>query len=114
MTRIGLVEGLPENLIDLEDPCPIFLFTKATKILRGSTINVYKFLPGFMLHMDFVFFNVESICVFTSDFAAIRYATSYPFGFTFRRKHPPLGILIFLVVKLGNQDNKVAFIRVDE
>ena len=45
---------------------------------------------------------------------AICSATSHPFGFTSRRKRPPLDILEFLVTTLGNQDKKVSFIRVDE
>ena len=35
MARKLLMEGLPENIPDLEENCPIFLFTKATKITRG-------------------------------------------------------------------------------
>ena len=70
------MEGLPENLPDLEKPCTIFIFTKATKIPRGSTTDVYKFPPGFMLKMYFVFFNVESIRGFTSNFVTVCSATS--------------------------------------
>ena len=69
------MEGLPENLPELEDPCPICLLTKATKISSGPTTDVSKFPPGFMLQMDFAFFNVESIRGFTSTFVAICSAT---------------------------------------
>ena len=62
MAREGLMEGLPENLLELEEPRPICLLTKATKIPRSPTTDVSKFAPGFMLQMDFAFFNVESIC----------------------------------------------------
>ena len=88
--------------------------TKTTKIPRGPTTDVSKFAPGFMLQMDFAFFSVESICGFTSTFVDICSATSYPFGFPSRNKRPPLDILKFLVATLRNQDNKFAFIRVDE
>ena len=114
MARKGLMDGLPENIPELEEPCPICLLTKATKISRGPTTDVSKFAPGFMLQMDFAFFNVESIRGFTSTFVAICSATSYPFGFPSRSKRPPLDILKFLVTTLRNQDKKVAFIRVDE
>ena len=67
-----------------------------------------------MLQMDFVFFNIESNCGFTSTFVAIYSATSYPFGFTSRRKHPPLEILKYIVTTLSNQDKKDAFTQVDE
>ena len=114
MARKGLMEGLPKNLPELEEPCPICLLTKATKISRDPTTDVSKFPPGFMLQMDFAFFNVESIRGFTSTFVAICSATSYPFGFTSRSKRPPLDILKLLVVTLRNQDKKIAFIRADE
>ena len=67
-----------------------------------------------MLHMGFEFFNIESIPRFTSTFVAICSATSYPFSFPSRSKRSPPDILIFLVITLSNQDNKVAFILVDE
>ena len=65
MARKGLMDGLPENLPELEEPCTIYLLTKATKISRGPTTDVSKCFPGFMLQMNFAFFNVESIRRFT-------------------------------------------------
>ena len=114
MARKGLLEGIPEHLSELEEPFPICLLTKATKIPRGPTTDVSKFAPGFMLQMYFSFFNVESIRGFTSSFVAIFSATAYPCGFPSRIKHTPLDILKFLVTTLRNQDMTVAFIRVDE
>ena len=87
---------------------------KATKIPRITTTDVSEFARGFMLQMNFAFFNIERIRGFTSTFVAIYYSTSYPFGFPYRRKHPPLDILKFLVTTLRNQDKKFALIRVDE
>ena len=72
----GLMGGLPENIPELEDPCPACLLTKANKIPRGSTTDVSTFAPGFMIQMDFEFFNVEIIRRFTSTFVAICSATS--------------------------------------
>ena len=114
MARKGRTEGIPENLPELEEPCPICLLTKSTKTSRGPTTDVSKISTGFMLQMDFAFFNVESIRGFTSTFVAICSATSYPFGFPSRSKRPTLDVLKFLVTTLRNQDKKVAFIRVDE
>ena len=62
------MEGLPENLPELEEPCPIFLLTKATEITRGPTIDVSKFSPCFMIQMEFNFFNIEIVCGFNSTF----------------------------------------------
>ena len=67
-----------------------------------------------MLQIDFAFFNVESIHGYTSTFVAVCSDNSYPFGFSFRIKRPPLDVLIFIVTTLRNQDKKVAFILVDE
>ena len=114
MARKGLMEGLPDNLPELEEPCHICLLTKATKITRGPTTDVSKFSPGFMLQMDFAFFNVESIRGFTSTFVAICSATAHPFGFPPRSKRTPLDTLKCFVTTLINKDKKVAFIIVDE
>ena len=55
MARKGLMEGIPDNIHELEDPCPICLLTKTTKNPRGPNTDVSKFAPGFMLQMDFIF-----------------------------------------------------------
>ena len=57
MARKGLMEGLPKNLPDLEETCPIFILTKETKTSEGLTVDVSKIYPGFILHMDFVCFQ---------------------------------------------------------
>ena len=73
--RKGLMESIPTNIPDLEDSCPFCLLTKATKPPIVPTIYVFKVYPGFMLQMDFTFFNVESIREFTSTFVATCYST---------------------------------------
>ena len=109
-----IIEGIPENIPDVEETWHICLLNKATKIPRGPTTDVSKFASGFMLQMEFYFLNVERIYGFTSTFVAICFATPYPIVCTSRSKLPALEILNFLVTTLINQDNKVAFIRVDE
>ena len=49
------MEGLQENLPELEEPRPIYLWTNSTKIPRGPITDVSKFAPGFMLQMDLRF-----------------------------------------------------------
>ena len=114
MERKGLMEGLPENLPELEEPCSICLFTKENKIPRGTTTDVSNSSPGFLLQINFAFFNVERIHGFTSTFVGICSATSHPFRLSFRIKHPLLDILKFLVTTINNQDKKCTCIRVDE
>ena len=36
------MEGLPENIPELEEPLPICILTKATEITRGTTIDNSK------------------------------------------------------------------------
>ena len=71
MARKWLIKGTPKNLPDLEETCPIWLLTKATKTPRGTTIDVSNFLSEFMIQMGFSFLNIESIRWFTSTFVAI-------------------------------------------
>ena len=114
MTRKGLMKGIPTNIPDLEEPCIICLLNEATKITSGSNMDISKSPPGFMLQMDFSFYNVEIIHGFTSTFVAVCSATSYPFGFTSRSKRPSLDITKLLVTTSSNQDKKVAFVRVEK
>ena len=55
MARRWLMEGLPENLPDLEYPWPIFFLNKETENFRGPTIYASTPPPKFMLQMDFAF-----------------------------------------------------------
>ena len=75
------MNSLPTDITDLEEPLPIFLLNKSTKIPIGPNIDVSIFSPRFMLQIDSSFFHVEIIHVFTSTFVAICSATSYPFVF---------------------------------
>ena len=96
------MEGLLENIPDLEEPFPICLLTKSTKTTRGSKTDVLKLSPGSMLQMDFAFSNVETIRGLTSTFVVICSATSYSFGFLSRSKRPTLDILKFIVTAFSN------------
>ena len=69
---------------------------------------------GFVLQIDFSFFNVESICGFTSTFVATFYSTSYTFVYKPIKKCLPLDILKFPVTILRNKGNKFALILFDE
>ena len=109
-----LGKGILTNIYVLEEPCPICILNKATIINIVYNIDVSRFLPGFMLQLYFAFSNVERICVFKSDFVAICYATSHPFGFPSRSQRPSLDIFKFLVSTLNNQNKKDTFIWVDE
>ena len=58
MARKGPMECIPKNISGMEEPYHICLWIKTTKIPRGLTIDVSKFVPGFMLQMEFEFFNI--------------------------------------------------------
>ena len=82
MLNKGLMKGLIIKLPDLEEPWPIYLVNKSSKITRGPKIDILNFAPVFMLHMDFELFDIESIFGSTSTFLDIYSSTSYPFEFT--------------------------------
>ena len=108
------MQDLPTNLPDLEQPCPIFILTKAATINKGPTIDVSKFVFGFVLQIKISFLNVEIIRGFTSTFLPICSTTSHLLVFTSRRKYPPLDILTVLITELNNDDTKFAFLLVDK
>ena len=58
MVEKVIIKVLPKQIPDLEEPWPIFLLTKENIFSRGPNIDVSTFSPGFMLQMDFKFFNV--------------------------------------------------------
>ena len=114
MARKVIMKYLPTNIPDLAELWNICFLTKGTKITLGLTIDNRKFYPRFMLHMEFLFFNIKIIHVFNSTFVDICSATSYLFGFPSRRKWPPSDIIKLIFTKLRNKDNKVLFIQVDK
>ena len=107
-----LVEVLNTKLSQLEEPCAIFLMTKANIIPRGTAVDVSKCFPYFMNQMDFSFFNVEIINLFTSTFVEMCLSTSQPFEFPSIGKNPTLETMEFIVTKLINNDKKVLLITV--
>ena len=102
------------NLIKSEEPCPIWILTKSTKITICNNIDVSKFASGFILQMDFSFLNVERFRGFTSTFVTICFATIYHFRLKPTSKHPPLNTLKSFMNTLRNKDKKVALVWVDE
>ena len=106
-------EESSKNIPYLKEPWPIFIITKSNKISIGPIIDVSNFAPGIILEMDFAFFNVKIIRIFTSTFVTICSATSYPFGLLPRSKHLTLDIPNLLATLLNNHDKKTAFIWLD-
>ena len=104
-------EGSHNNYSWLLRTWTIFLLDEATGNSIGPTIDVSKLSPGFILHFDFLFFNVDSIDWFNLTFVAIWSDTLYLFGFTSIIKLMPLDIIIFLFNALRNQDKKIHSIK---
>ena len=99
MARKGLMICILRNIPDVYELWTICLSNKETKMTRGMIIDVSKFAPGFMLEINFSFFNVESTYGFTSNFVAICSVISHPFGFPYRSKRPHIDILKLLKAK---------------
>ena len=110
MTHEGYTNKYPWIGISLT----FFILTKANKIPWGQTIDVLEFDICFMLHICFAFFKCWiHPCIYVAFFDVCP-ATSYTFGFPSRIKRPPIEILKLLVTTFSNQDNKAAYIWVDE
>ena len=110
LARRGLIDEMPRSIPELEDDFPICTMTKATKLPQNPSIDVTDFAPGFLLHMDFTFVDVLSICHFTALLGISDAATSYPFGFPVRSKRPPLDVVSWLIRVLRNQGKKCAYV----
>ena len=90
------MKGLPTNIPDLEEPRHICCLTKTNRIQRGPTTYFSNCFSWFHASDGFSFFNVESVCIFTSTYVAISSATSHPIVFTSRGKRRPFEKLNFL------------------
>ena len=114
MARKWLMGGLPKHFPGLEEPCPIFLLIKATKIPRASNHFCLKIFPW--VHASdgvFVFQCWKHLWMYL-DFCGYKLCYFIPFGFPYWIKLPTLDILKFLVTTLSNQDKIVTFVQVDE
>ena len=86
MERKGLIEFIATNVPHLENNFPIYFLTKSTKVTIGQTTDVSNPTSGLMFQMNFQFFNVEIIRVFTLYFVAIYPDTSFKKCISIRKK----------------------------
>ena len=84
------MEVIPTNLPDFEEPFPICLLTKSTKIPRDTTIYVLKFASGFIIQMSFSFLDIKIIRGFNSSLWLYVMLIHTPLDF-----HPEANIRLF-------------------
>ena len=56
-------------------PCTICYTAKITNSPKGATVDRSNLKPGELIHIDFAFYNVTSICGFTSILTVFREKT---------------------------------------
>jgi hypothetical protein len=82
--------GLPCKLAPLPGRCPIRDAAGVTRILRDTPRDTTELPIGFMFHMDFFFFNIESIRGFNSALIVIEHTSRYVWIFPTRCKNAPI------------------------
>ena len=98
MSKKGLMKGLPKHLPHFEDTQSIHLSNKAEKNPWVQPLIYQSFTLVSFFKCIFSLFNVKIISVFTSTFVATYSVTSYPFGFTSRRKMTTLDFKNYLTL----------------
>ena len=68
-TLDGLPKHFPKKIS--KAPCTICYKAKITTINKITTVDTIKLQPGELVHMDFSFYNITSICDFTSILALV-------------------------------------------
>ena len=87
---------------------------KMKTINKGTTVETINLQPGELIHMDFYFYNVTSIRVFTSMITAVYAKTRMLWVFTNASKIEPVRIVRFTLTTLNNEQHPCKHVRVDE
>ena len=102
------------RLVPLNRRCPICDAAGATKLPRGPPVDTTELPVGMLFHLDFTFFNVESIRGFSSVLVIVEATTRYLWFFPCRHKSAPIDLCLFFFGHLRRQGLPVCDIRTDE
>ena len=106
--------GYPCKLAPLPGRCPICDAAKVTRIPRGRPRDTTELPVGIRFHLDFTFFNKESIRGFTSCLIIVEATSRYLWCFPCRHKRPPLDIALFFFGRLQRCGIPCSQLRCDE
>ena len=114
MIRHKTIDGLPASLLPeikkYNCQCYICMLTKTNKLPRGCLEDKTQLPPFGRLHLDFHFFNVVSICGFSSALAAVCGSTSYMFNFPTKSRSPPVQIAMYLIRTIRSMGHQIHII----
>ena len=102
------------RLAPLNGRCPICDAAGATKLPRGPPVDTTELPVGSRFHIDFTFFNVESIRGFTAVFVIVEATTRFLWFFPCRHKNAPIDLCLFFFNHLRRQGLPICDIRTDE
>ena len=107
MCRNQNLTGLPKNRHNKlnKSPCTIFDTSNMKNPPKGTTVDIKKLQPGELIHMDFYFYNVTSVYVFTSMLTVAWAKNRKLWIFTTASKQAPIRIIQFILRTLKNEQH---------
>ena len=85
-----------------------------TTINMGGGVDTSNIQPVELVYIDFAFYNVTSIHVFTSMFIVVCAKTRMLWVFSNTSKRAPVCIIHFILKTLMNEQHPFKLVRVDE
>jgi hypothetical protein len=92
--------GLPCKLASLPGRCPICDAAGMTRIMRGTPRDTTELPIRVMFHMDFFFFNIETIKGFNSALIIVERTSRYVWIFPTRCKSAPIDVCLYFFNQL--------------
>ena len=85
-----------------------------TNFSKGTKVDTSKLQPGELIHVEFSFYNVTSIHVFTSMLIVVYENTIMIGVFPTASKQAPFRIIRFILKTLNNEQHPCRCVRFDE
>jgi hypothetical protein len=115
MCRKQSINGLPKHPFPSRKcPCVICNTTKTTHPPKAKTTSYELTTKGQLLHLDFSFWDQQSIRGFTSLLSIIDGKDHMLWNFPTASKHPPIDILQYFFAMLHKENIVIQAVRVDE
>ena len=110
----GLPSIFPSKFQRFKEICPICAKGKMKVTTSGGTIDTSTYLPGQVIHINFVFYDITSIRGFNSYLLIIDARTRKVWIFCTSSKRPPIDIMRYFLHQLKMSNKSTQFIRCDE
>ena len=111
-TLTGLPKHFPKKLN--KAPCTIFYTAKMQTFPKATTVDTNNLQPGELIHVEFSFYDVTSVCGLTTMITVVCTNTIRLWIFTTVSKRYPVPIILFVLTTLKNEQHPCKRVRVDE